>query len=430
MELSESRPTNGQWRAMFATMFGNILEIYDFVAYGIFAVPISKTFFPAGNDLFALILTLVTFAVGFLARPIGALVIGRYADRVGRKKALSLTLNMMGLGTLVMVATPSYAAIGFAAPCIILMGRLLQGFSAGGEIGSAITFAIESVPKHRRAFASSIQKAAQGAGVLLTALVGLSLSSIFTDAQINAWAWRLVFVVGLLIVPVGLYIRRSLPETFHAGTRGRETGLLSQLGKFKGLVAYGVLVEIFATVSAYVANYFTTYATHELHMPLAKGYVGQIAFSLTVMIATPISGIIADRFGYRRIMLIGAVATAMFIYPLIAYLNANPTVHALIGVRVAIAIMSSLYGACTGLALASIFPEDFRATGTGLAYSIGVTFFGGFTPAIVATLIGFTGNKLIIGYYAMAAALISSTALVLGARRNRTASAERAYGAR
>lgn len=411
--------TSEQWRAMIATMFGNVLEIYDFVAYGIFAVPISKTFFPEGNPSFALILTFVTFAVGFLARPLGALVIGRYADRVGRKKALSLTLGLMAVGSLVMVLCPSYSTIGIAAPCIVLVGRLLQGFSAGGEIGSAITLAIESVPPSRRAFASAIQKAAQGAGVLLTALVGLALSAVFTDQQIADWAWRLVFVFGLLIVPVGMYIRNSLDETFHATPGRASKPFFAQLGTFKWLVVYGVFVELFGTVSAYVANYFTTYATHELHMTLAKGYVGQIAFSLTVMIATPLAGILADKVGYRKTMLAGAIATALLVYPLLSFLSEHRTVETLIGVRVAIAVMSSLYGACTGIALASAFPEEFRATGTGLAYSIGVTLFGGFTPAIVTALINVTGDKLVVGYYLAGAAVISSVTLLIGRSRVR-----------
>ncbi|WP_277183949.1 MFS transporter [Caballeronia sp. BR00000012568055] len=404
-------------RTFAAAAIGNLLEIYDFIAYGIFAVPISRTFFATHSELISLLLTFLTFAVGFIARPVGALVLGRYADRVGRRRALSLTLILMAASTAVLAVCPSYASIGLAAPVIITLGRLLQGFSAGGEVGGAVAMLVENAPESKKNFASSFQQMSQGGGALLAGLVGLALTHVFTDAQIAGGAWRLAFVFGLLIGPVGWYIRRSVPETvaFEAASRERAPALLPTLASHRWQFVGAVAIMVFWTIATYVSNYFTTYAVRELHLPLSQSYLGQLSYGVVMVVMCPIIGHLSDRIGVRKPMLFGATLTALFAYPLFWLLAHQPGPLSLMLVQACIGFLLACYAACASNVLASIFPTRFRATGVGFAYAIGVTVFGGLTPLAVTSLIDITGDKLVIGYYLSAAAVVSCIAVWLTA---------------
>jgi MFS transporter, MHS family, proline/betaine transporter len=407
-------------RAVAAASVGNVLEIYDFIAYGIFAVPISKTFFPPSSDFAALILTFITFAVGFLVRPVGALVLGRYADRAGRKKALSLTLLLMAAGTVVPAVCPSFASIGVAAPLIIVFGRLIQGFSAGGEIGGTVAMLVENAPSSRKGLFGSFQQMSQGGGTLIAGLVGLALTNLFTQQQIFAGAWRLAFAFGLLIGPVGWYIRRSVNETpvFEQSQRLPRRALWQQLFAYKGRVLTGVAIMVFWTIATYVSNYFTTYAVREIHLSLFDSYVGQVSYGIAMMVMCPIIGHLSDRIGARTPMLFGAALTAVAAYPLFMLLSHYPGRATLVLVQATIAILLACYAACASTVLGSVFPTEFRATGVGFAYAIGVTVFGGFTPVAVTTLISFTGDRLVVGYYLAASALISCVPVLLMTKGN------------
>ncbi|GAB7537783.1 MFS transporter [Burkholderia sp. 22PA0099] len=405
-------------RTFAAASVGNLLEIYDFIAYGIFAVPISRTFFATQSEFSSLLLTFMTFAVGFAARPFGALVLGRYADRAGRRRALSLTLVLMAASTLVLAVCPSYASIGVAAPVIVVCGRLLQGFSAGGEIGGSVALLIENAPQQRRGFASSFQQMSQGGGVMLAGLVGMALTHLFSDAQINAGAWRLAFVFGVLIGPVGWYVRRSIPETpaFERASRQRAEPLVPQLVQYRWRLIGGVAIMVFWTIATYVSNYFTTYSVRELHMSLFDSYLGQLAYGVTMVVACPLVGLLSDRIGVRRPMLFGALLTALGAYPMFLFLSRHPDRLSLMAVQSVIALLLACYAACASNVLAGVFPVRFRATGVGLSYATGVTLFGGLTPLIVTTLINATGDKLVVGYYLAAAALVSCIPVALSAR--------------
>lgn len=401
------------YKTFAAASIGNLLEIYDFIAYGIFAVAISKTFYPAGSEFFALVLTFITFATGFLARPFGALVLGRYADRVGRKRALSLTLIMMAFGTAVPAFCPSYATIGIAAPLIVLVGRLLQGFSAGGEIGGSVALLIENAPANRRGLASSFQQMSQGGGTVVAGVLGIALTTIFTDAQINAGAWRLAFVLGLLVGPVGWYIRRSIPETlaFERAAGQAKIPLLPMVVRHRWHLLGGVAVMVFWTIATYVSNYFTTYAVRELNLSLLQSFLGQLAYGCVMIAACPIVGMVSDRIGVRKPMLLGAALTGVLAYPMFYLLVQHPSLGSLIAVQTTIALLLACYAACASSVLAGVFPTQFRATGVGFSYALGVTIFGGFTPVAVTALIRYTGDKLVIGYYLAIAALISFVAV-------------------
>jgi len=403
-------------RAVVAASIGNVLEIYDFIAFGIFAVPIARTFFPASSDFAALVMTFMTFAAGFLARPLGALLLGRYADRVGRKRALSLTLVMMALGTLVPALCPSYASIGVAAPLIMVMGRLLQGFSAGGEVGGAVAMMVENAGGTRRGLYGSFQQMSQGGGVLVAGIIGVIMSSVLTEQQILDGGWRLAFVFGVLIGPVGWYIRRAIPETpeFSVGRAARtDEALLPGLARHSGQILMGIGVMVFWTIATYVSNYFTTYAVRELHLSLMESYLGQISYGVTMLVACPAVGALSDRIGPFKPMAVGAGLSAILAYPLFWVLAAHPSLPMLMVVQGLIALLLASYAACAARILADIFPVHFRATGVGISYALGVTIFGGLTPLAVTTLIHWSGDKLIVGLYLSCAAVVSAVLLSL-----------------
>lgn len=400
-----------QRRTVVAATIGNVLEIYDFLAFAIFAVPISKAFFPSGDEYVALTLTFMTFAAGFIVRPLGALILGRYADRAGRKNALSLTLLLMALGTLVPAICPTYEAIGIAAPLILVLGRLVQGFSAGGEIGSNVAMLIENASQSNRALFSSFQQVAQGGGVLVAGLIGLGLTQYFGEQQILTEYWRIAFLVGLLIGPVGWYIRRSIPETaefVRAEASGHtHTSFISGLRAHSGRIFLGIAIMVFWTVAAQVSNYFTTYAVRDLHLPLVASYVGQIACGITLIVVCPLVGSFADKVGPFKPMAWGAGLAGVLAYPLFSVLASHPSLLTLVAVQSIISVFLGLYAACAPLVLADIFPTEYRATGVGTSYALGVTIFGGLTPLAVTTLIHISGDKLIIGLYLSGAALVS-----------------------
>lgn len=413
---TDSRP-QARRAAIGATM-GNLLEIYDFIAYGIFAVPISKTFFAVTSDTIALMLTFATFGVGFIARPIGALVIGTYADRVGRKKGMSLTILLMALGTAVIAFCPGYASIGLAAPLIVVAGRLIQGFSAGGEVGGAVAMLHENAPPGKRGLYAAFQQMSQGCGVLIAGFIGLLLSSIFTQVEIFGGAWRLAFVFGLLIAPVGIYIRRTVDETPEflanaAQPSTQKSALRYTLLRHYKTIGMGVLVMLFWTIATYISNYFSTYAVRELHLSLRESYLGQIAYGVTMLACCPMVGLLSDRIGKKVPMLFGTLLTAVLAYPLFDLLAQVPTLASLIVVQVTIGALLACYASCASGVLGELFPTSIRVTGVAISYSIGVMVFGGFTPAIVTWLIALTGDKLAIAYYLIGAAVISCIPVLL-----------------
>ncbi|MDR3440360.1 MFS transporter [Telmatospirillum sp.] len=407
-------------RAIAAATVGNLLEIYDFISYGMFAVPISAAFFPAGNEYVSLILTFVTFGMGFLARPLGALVIGSYADRHGRKGAFSVTILLMAIGTAVIAFCPTYRSIGLAAPVLITLGRLLQGFSAGAEVGGAVAILIENAPPERRGFFSALQQLSQGCAVLATGIVGVGMTVAFSQAEIMAGAWRIVFMIGLLIAPVGVYIRLRIDETpeFLLERKTRKERLTpGMLLRHVYPIFIGVLIMILWTVATYVSNYFTTYSVREIHLSLQDSYIGQISYGIVMLMVCPMAGRLSDAIGRVRCLLFGAIGIGGVAYPAFWFLIHHPGLGSLCLAQSVIALFLALYASTASTVLGELFPTAVRATGVSLAYSFGVTIFGGFTPAIVTALLGYSGNKLSIAYYLIGAALISAVPILLLDRR-------------
>ena len=400
------------WRAVVATSIGNALEWFDLVVYGFFAVVIAKLFFPAGNDTVSLLLTLGTFGVSFFMRPLGAIVIGAYADRVGRKAALTLSISLMMIGTAIIVVLPTYETIGIAAPLILVLARLIQGFSAGGEFGSATAFLAEHVP-HRRGFFASWQVASQGLTTVLAALFGTVLTGSLTPDQLMAWGWRVPFAFGLLIGPIAYYIRSSVDETPEFLAAETTTSPLRDTfagHKTRLLIAIGIVV--LGTVATYLVLFMPTYGVKQLGLPPSVAFSAVVLTGLIQMVGSPFVGHWSDKVGRTGLMLASAVLMLVLIYPAFAWLVARPSAATLIAVQIAMGVVVTGYFAALPGLLSEIFPVATRTTGMSLAYNIAVTVFGGFGPFIIAWLIRATGEKVAPSFYLMFAALLSFIALI------------------
>jgi MFS transporter, MHS family, proline/betaine transporter len=403
---------SGIWRTVVAASIGNALEWFDLVVYGFFAVVISKLFFPAGNDTVSLLLTLGTFGVSFFMRPLGAIVLGAYADRAGRKAALTLSILLMMCGTLIIAVLPTYQSIGLAAPLILVLARLMQGFSAGGEFGSATAFLAEHVPG-RRGYFASWQIASQGLTTLLAAMFGVVLTTQLSPEQMGAWGWRVPFFFGLLIGPVAWYIRSKLDETPEfLAAETTQTPIRDTFASQKTRLFIGMGIVVLGTVSTYLVLFMPTYAIKQLHLAPSVAFAAISLVGVIQLVFSPVIGHLSDRIGRVRIMLVPAVLLFLVIWPAFNYLIAHPTFGSLMALQIVLgALMTGYFGALPGL-LSEIFPVQTRTTGMSLAYNIAVTIFGGFGPFIIAWLIDATGSKAAPSFYLMFAAVLSVIALI------------------
>jgi MHS family proline/betaine transporter-like MFS transporter len=344
-------------------------------------------------------------------------ILGAYADRSGRKAALTLSIQLMVIGTAVMALIPSYATVGLIAPIAVFGARLLQGFAVAGEFGSSTAFMIEH-SAHRKAFFSSWQFAGQQLAKFLSALFGVGLTTSLSVHQLHAWGWRIPFLFGLLVGPVGLYIRRKLNETpeflksTHTRTPVRELFATEKTGLIvgAGLIAVG-------TASTYFSIYMPTYATTHLHLPPATGYFVTIILSLLAMVLIPLGGNLADKIGYTRLMLPAAILMALSFYPLFLFITLHPSLATLLAGLIFNELLNVAYLCALPAVMAGIFPARTRVTGLSLSYNLGVTLFGGFAPAIFTWLIAVTYNTAAPSFYLVAMALLSIAAIVSLKRR-------------
>jgi MHS family proline/betaine transporter-like MFS transporter len=395
------------YRLIAATSIGNALEFYDLVVYGYFASTLSKLFFPTTDKTVSLLLTLGTFALSYLARPVGAFVLGSYSDRKGRKASLTLSIAMMTLGTGMVALMPGYATIGLLAPIGIFASRLLQGFSAGGEFGSSTAFLTEHAPA-RSGFMASWQFASQGASVLVASAFGAVLTSTLTPAQLEGWGWRIPFLFGLLIGPVGWYIRRHVDETPEFERTERSASPIREVmatQKERLLVCIGSLV--LTTTANYMLLYMPTYASRQLGLAPSYGFIATLAAGFIVMVLTPMVGHWSDKVGRTRIMLGAGSVFFVTIYPAFMFMNAHPSLLTLLAAIIWVAVLKAIYFAPIPALMSDLFPVRTRTTGMAVGYNVGTTVFGGFTPLAVASLIAVTGNNLAPGLYLMLAAIIS-----------------------
>ncbi|PQV45185.1 MFS transporter [Paraburkholderia sp. BL21I4N1] len=402
-------------RAVVAAVIGNALEWYDFTVFGFLSVVIAQLFFPAGSDYTSLLLTTATFGVAFVMRPIGAIVLGLYADRAGRKAALSLVIALMTLGMLLLAIAPPYSAIGIGAPLMIVLGRLLQGFSVGGEFGSSTALLIEAAPFSKRGFYGSWQMASQAAALLLGALVGAAISRGLSPDALKSWGWRVPFVMGLIIGPIGFYIRRHLADSeafLHAQKTARRATLGEVFKSHSRDVLCGLGSVIALTVTVYVLiSYLPTFAVKQLKLPYAQSFYAAIVGNLLLMVLSPVAGAWSDRIGRKGLSLWSLGITLAIIYPLFAWLAAEPSVSKLILVQALLSTTLSGYYGPFGALIAELFPANVRSIGLSLAYNVAVMVFGGFGPLLVTWLIDTTGSPLAPTYYVMSGLVLSIVAV-------------------
>ncbi|WGV50023.2 MFS transporter [Rhodococcus erythropolis] len=394
-------------KAVISSSLGTALEWFDVIVYASFAVVIAHNFFPGGDNTLGLILTFATFAISYVIRPLGGMVLGSYADRRGRKNALTLTMMLMMIGTLIMAVAPTTSMIGPWAGVVILVSRLIQGFSAGGEFGTATTFLVETAP-HKKAFYSSWQVASQGASVFLASLFGYVLNTHLSHEALYSWGWRVPFFFGIIVGPVGLYIRAKLDETDDFKTSVPEKApLKTTLTRHLGRVLTGAAVVGVATISIYLILYMPTFAVKNLGVSASAGYLGGIVAGLVTLITVPLIGHLADRVGPARVMTWAAVAAIVLAWPLFKLMVDHPSTLTLVLVVSALGvIMAFAFGPLPAL-MSSLFPAEIRATGMSLSYNLGVTLLGGIAPLVLTWLISTTGSLDAPSYYYMTVAVLS-----------------------
>lgn len=401
--MSQSITAPSKLGTVLRVTSGNFLEMFDFFLFGFYATYISKAFFPAGNEITSLLLTFMTFGAGFLMRPLGAIFLGAYVDQVGRRRGLIVTLAIMALGTLLIAAVPGYATIGLLAPALVLIGRLLQGFSAGVELGGVSVYLAEMAPPGRKGFYVAWQSGSQQVAIMVAAIIGYVLNQTMSAGEISDWGWRIPFFIGCLIVPFLFYIRSSLEETAEFQARHHRPGvaeIFATLGRNWVIVLLGMFMVAMTTVSFYTITVYTpTFGRSVLKLSTIDSLVVTFCVAVSNLFWLPVMGALSDRVGRKPLLLIFSALTLLTAYPVMAWLVANISFPNML---IALLWLSFLYGSYNGamvVALTEIVPAAVRTAGFSLAYSLATAIFGGFTPSISTWLIEVTGDKAAPGYW-------------------------------
>lgn len=402
MQTTDSR---SRWRGALAATLGNVLEWYDFVVFGFVAIFIAKKFFPSDNEYAAMMLTWATFGAGFVVRPLGGVLLGMYADRKGRKAGLTLVIALMTLAAAMIAFTPSFQRIGLIAPVIVLCARLLQGMSAGGEFGTATAMLIEYAPKGRRNFYGSWQMFAQALGALLAIAMGSALTNLFTEHALESWAWRVPFLFGLLIGPVGFYIRSKLPET-EAFEQLDKSKSISKAPFSRVVTQYPRELFIATALSAalnvmsyVIITYLPAYTVKNLHMPMSLPF-NVLLVSVLLRVATiPLFGHLADRVGGKRMICGALIVFLAVLYPAYYWIVNAPSIVSIMTVELVFALLIGASNSPIPTALATLFPTAVRSTGMAISYNIGAAIFGGFAPFVLTWLLHETGNNMMPAHF-------------------------------
>jgi len=407
-------------KVVIASVLGNAFEWFDFAVYGLFAVIIAKLYFPIGNEAASLLLTLATFGVGFAVRPLGGVLIGIYGDRMGRKKALSLTILLMAIGCGMIGLLPTYAAIGLAAPILMVLARLIQGFSAGGEFSGATTMLVEFVPQHRRGFFGSFQMCSQALAFSLGALVAYTLTQNLTPHQLQSWGWRLPFLFGILIGPVGWLIRSKVDEspeflayreTPKAVTQTRLRDIFRQ---YPREIVATLCICVVGTVSAYVfVFYLPIFAKKQLGMSTSDVNLTTFMSTAVICLLCPLAGHLSDRYGRKIVLFPAILAYGIVACILFHGLVVGPSFMTLLVTQVGVAIFMSFFWGPTPVVLTEVFPVSIRSTGAAVAYNLAVLLFGGLAPFINTWLVMTTGSNFAPIYYVEFSVLIGLAGVLL-----------------
>lgn len=417
MQAAPHVPGTSQAATVLRVTSGNFLEMFDFFLFGIYASNIAKAFFPKESEYAGLLLTFMTFAAGFLMRPIGALVLGPYIDRVGRRKGLLLTLALMACGTVLIAFVPGYETIGIAAPVLAVLGRLLQGFSAGVELGGVSVYLAEMATPGRKGFYVAWQSASQQVAIIVGALLGFAVNRFFLPAEIAAWAWRIPFFVGCMIVPLIFILRRHLQETAEFAARKHRPDLhemYRSIAQNWPVVLAGVMLVVMTTVSFYFITVYTpTFGKTVLKLQESDALLVTVCVGLSNFIWLPVMGALSDRIGRAPILATFAALTLFTVYPVLIWLTNEPTFGKMLVTELWLSFLYASYNGAMVVSLTEVVPSAVRTAGFSLAYSL-ATVIGGSTPAISTWLIHTTdGNKVAPAYWLMFAAVCGLIATFL-----------------
>jgi MFS transporter, MHS family, proline/betaine transporter len=399
-------------RAIVAGAIGNVLEWFDFGVYAYFVPVISQLFFPATDPLASLLLTFAVFGVGFVMRPVGSILFGIYGDRLGRRKALSAVIFLMAFSTVAIGLLPTYQQVGLAAPIMLVIIRLLQGLSAGGEWGGSTAYLVEFAPEGRRGFIGSWQQVSVGGGFLLGSLSAAFINQVMDHGAVVSWGWRVPFILGILVGVLGAYLRWRLDDTpkfteleehhevSHAPFKEAVTTYWRETLTVFGLTLHN-------TVAYYIPIvYMTSYIISQSHIaPSSALWIGTACLTVFVILI-PIWGALSDRFGRKPFLLLSAGGYIVLSYPLFMMASSGSFILAFLAQLTMIVFLSFFSGACPAT-YSEIFPTRVRYTALSIGYNIAVAIFGGFAPFIATWLIKVTGSSLSPAYYLIAAAVIT-----------------------
>jgi metabolite-proton symporter len=407
--------------AVIRVAMGNFLEMYDFMVFGYYAAAIGRAFFPTQNEYASLMLSFMTFGTGYLMRPLGAVVLGAYIDHHGRRKGLLLTLSLMAVGTLSIGIMPGYETIGLFAPLLIVVGRLLQGLSAGVEVGGVSVYLSEIATPGRKGFFVSWQSASQQVAVIFAALIGLVLSSTLRPEQMAGWGWRVPLLIGSMLIPFLLLLRRSLAETDEFKARKHHPGV-SEIWRTVmtnwRLMILGMMLSITTTVTFYlITAYMPTYGSSVLHLSTTSSMLVTLFVGISNFCLLPLMGALSDKVGRRPLLLLFSAIALITPYPVLLWLVSAPSFARLLAAALWFSMIFGSYNGSMVVFLTEIMPANVRVSGFSFAYSLATGIFGGFTPAVSTWLIHATGNPAMPGAWLAAAGLMGLIAtLVLTSR--------------
>lgn len=405
-------------RAIFGATIGNVLEFYDFVTYSFFAIQIGHSFFPSHNQFASLMLSLATFGVGFLTRPIGGLVIGAYADRAGRQPAMMLSFSMMGSAIIVLALTPPYAAIGIAAPILAILARMVQGFSLGGEVGPTTAYLVEAAAPHKRGLSVAWQPVSQQIAATAGALVGVGLSQTLTSAALDSYGWRIAFLLGAITLPFGLWVRNGLPETLHLPETGADMAHAAGKGAdflrvHARIIVLGLLILASGTIITYVTDYMTTYAENTLKVAAGLAFATTVVSNAVGIVAALFGGWLADRAGRWPVMVWPQLAALLLTYPVFLWIVDTRSAWALLGGLGILSLVGSIPYSAFYVALAEGLPKNIRGRVFATLYAVAIASFGGTAQLVVTWLIHATGNALAPAWYLLFATAVGLVAMVM-----------------
>ncbi|OSN09323.1 hypothetical protein AU510_01765 [Lonsdalea britannica] len=399
-------------KKIIAGTIGNILEWYDFLIYGFFAAVIARQFFPANDEYSSLLISLATFGVGFFTRPIGGLVIGFYADKYGRKKALQLIIWLMFIAVAIFVVTPSYHQIGITAPILIVIARLIQGFATGGEYASSTSYLVEGSDDNKKTFYGSWQLFGQCLAVVLASIISMIIFKVFKES-LDSWGWRIAFAIGLIICPVGLWIRNNLSESDEFIQQQSEDTLP---GDKKRLDVRKIILGFCLVVSGTVGFYVLLinmpgFASKQLGMPITSVLTIQIGIVSLMAIIIPLFGILADKIGRKRVFLVATIGYFVMVLPLFTWVIHSPQISHMLIMQLVLGICLAAQFATMPTMLTLLFPVENRVTSLSISYNLATMTFGGFSPFIVAWLSHSWGAPA-PAYYMFAVSAISLGAAI------------------